>query len=97
MAEELATILPSEFTVEVLADIMNTTVDLLGDEETTACLKNLSFVGSSHSKKQASFEARFFLVLAHHGHFKPLTELVDDPDIPSKKVRKFHCCKYLLA
>ena len=89
-ADEFATTLPSDITVEVLADIMNTTIDLLGDETTTSHLKNLTFTGTSHAKKQSSFEARFFLVLSCHPRFKPLTEIMNDPDIPSKKTRKFY-------
>lgn len=70
---------------------MNTTIDLLGDETTTThLLKSLTFIGSSHAKKQHAYEARFFLVLGRHAHFVPLTELINDPDMPSKKTRKFY-------
>lgn len=88
--EEFATSLPSDFSVEVLADIMHTTLDLLGDETTTRKLKSLTFIGTSHAQKQSSYEARFFLVLERHAHFKPLTELINDPDMPSMKIRKFY-------
>jgi hypothetical protein len=89
-AVDFATGIPSEFTVEVLAEIMHSTLDLLGDEETTNLLSNLTFVGTSHAKKQSSYEARFFIVLQKHDKFKTLTEMMADPTIPSKQVRRFY-------
>jgi hypothetical protein len=68
-AADFATGIPFNFTIEVLADIMHKTVDLLGDEVTTKRLKTLTFVGSSHAKKLASYKARLFIVLEKH-HLK---------------------------
>jgi hypothetical protein len=65
-AADFATGIPSNLSIEVLADIMHKTVDLLGDEVTTKRLKNLTFVGSRHAKKLASYEARLFIVLEKH-------------------------------
>jgi hypothetical protein len=69
---------------------MNTTLNLLGDEETTSRLRKLAFTGTGHAKKMASYEARFFLVLSRHPHFEPLTQVINDPDIPSMKTRRFY-------
>jgi hypothetical protein len=76
--------IPLDFTIEVLAEMMYKTVDLLGDEETTKHIQNLTFIGSSHAKKLASYEACFFIVLGKHDKFLPLTGFMSDPHIPSK-------------
>jgi hypothetical protein len=88
-AIDFATDIPSDFIIEVLAEIMYKTVDLLGDEETTKRLHNLTFIGSSHAKKLASYEAHFFIVLGKHDKFLPLTEFMSDRHIPSKSTRRY--------
>ena len=81
---------PEALDLGTLCRMLEDNKTLYGSEEATAKLRGLQFNSSDYENSKARIINRFFLILSIHPNFKPLTVVVDDPEVPGTTTRLFY-------